>query len=537
MKSLVLTLGHNSSAILIEDGNIVCGYEEERLTGIKSDSAYPENAINRLCQLNFIPENVDVYISHWFLDGQLPSNDLKHWDESKLRQRFPKATVHGLVDGVFTHHDAHALSAEVFAGSDFPKNHHILVADGFGTSGECYSAYSYDGKSELKVGLRYHGFSKSIGLFYQYATEYCQMVPHQHEYKMLAFETHLTEIMPCPYRVRALDQYIDKFSKTYLDRASWTETDLAHLAYARDNVRCVLDTFIDFVKANDMILSDIKDLRSKRILISYFVQRHAENVVRSLVEAIRPTNLIVAGGVFFNVKINKMVCDMIPGKFCAMPLAGDQGAGLGVYQYYNGDLKWPDHLFWGHRDVIKPEAIGITLAESTFDVIEELRLHGIVNIVRGPMEFGPRALCHTTTLAKPTRELAARINKMNDRTNEMPFALVVTRKQAYELFEGIDKIHKSLEYMIVTRRFKPGRHSNYVGGAHYYPLTKEYTCRPQITDDPFMVRILEEFGPLINTSFNYHGCPIVYDEKQIIHSHNQESKRYPIATFIFNSEE
>ncbi len=535
MKALILTLGHNSSAILVEDGNIICGYEEERLTGVKSDSRYPENAINRLCQLYDIPKNVEVYVSHWFLDGQLPKDDLKHWDELKLRKIFPDSHIYGL-SNKFTHHDAHALSAEVFAGDAFPKNHHVLVADGFGTAGECYSGYSCDGESKLRLGLRYTGFSKSVGLFYQYATEYCEMIPHQHEYKMLAFETHLTEIMPCPYRVKSLNHYIDKFSKTYLDRASLAEHDLSHLSYARDNVRCVLDTFLDFAR-NDMILTDIKDLRSKRILISYFVQRHTENIIRSLVEAIRPTNLIVAGGVFFNVKINSMICDMIPGKFCAMPLAGDQGAGLGVYQYYNGDLKWPGHLFWGHRDKLRPGAVGIKCDATLADVKEALSRHGIVNIVRGSMEFGPRALCNTTTLALPTQALAAKINAMNDRTNEMPFALVVTREQASQLFEDIDKIHESLEYMIVTRKFKPNRHQRYAGGAHYYPLTKEYTCRPQITNDPFMRSLLNEFGPLINTSFNYHGCPIVYDENQIVNSHYQESRRLPIDTFIINSEE
>ena len=39
MKSLLITLGHNSSAIFV-DGDTLIGYEEERLTGIKSDSQF-----------------------------------------------------------------------------------------------------------------------------------------------------------------------------------------------------------------------------------------------------------------------------------------------------------------------------------------------------------------------------------------------------------------------------------------------------------------------------------------------------------------
>jgi predicted NodU family carbamoyl transferase len=148
------------------------------------------------------------------------------------------------------------------------------------------------------------------------------------------------------------------------------------------------------------------------------------------------------------------------------------------------------------------------------------------------MEFGPRALCNTSTLSLPTLQNAEFINKMNDRTNEMPFALVMTDGQAKDLFEDIDKIHRSLEYMIVTRRFKRGKQVGLEGGAHYYPLQDMYTCRPQITRDPLMVSLLEEFGPLINTSFNYHGQPIVYDQKTIEAAHENESKYYNITTIV-----
>ena len=39
-KNLLLTLGHNSSAVLMDDDKVVCGYENERLSKVKSDSAF-----------------------------------------------------------------------------------------------------------------------------------------------------------------------------------------------------------------------------------------------------------------------------------------------------------------------------------------------------------------------------------------------------------------------------------------------------------------------------------------------------------------
>ena len=214
-----------------------------------------------------------------------------------------------------------------------------------------------------------------------------------------------------------------------------------------------------------------------------------------------------------------------------MPLAGDQGAGLGVYQHNFMDLKWPNHLLWGRRTLGKSDVDGIVNGDIN-TVKRALYDYGIVNIVRGPMEFGPRALCNTTTLALPGPEQARMINIMNDRTNEMPMALVMTQNQADTLFERCDRVYKSLEYMVITRRFKHGLQTGLEGGAHYYPLEDAYTCRPQITSDPFMVSLLDEFGPLINTSFNFHGQPIVYDLPSIEYAHGKEHEKFDIATII-----
>ena len=43
---LLITLGHNSSALFVDSDDKVIGYEQERLSGIKSDSQFPMDAIN-----------------------------------------------------------------------------------------------------------------------------------------------------------------------------------------------------------------------------------------------------------------------------------------------------------------------------------------------------------------------------------------------------------------------------------------------------------------------------------------------------------
>ena len=85
MKVLVLTLGHNASAIVVEDGIILAGYEEERLSGIKADSTFPSMAIKRLKEMYNLAPNISICISHWFLDGDFPLNDPKPDFESMVK--------------------------------------------------------------------------------------------------------------------------------------------------------------------------------------------------------------------------------------------------------------------------------------------------------------------------------------------------------------------------------------------------------------------------------------------------------------------
>ena len=537
MFALILTLGHNSSAILVEDGNILAGYEEERLSGEKSDSRFPINAIRKIIQIygNKLPDDINICTSHWFLDGNLPDEDNKYWNRSILKEFFPEAKYYGLNIDEITHHHAHALSAQVFAGENFPKNYHILVMDGFGTEGECMTMYERRSDYTLKKTGYVYGFMQSLGLLYQYATDFCKMKMHQHEYKMLAYETHITELISkenIGIVNNRVDQWVNPFIRDCVSNSA-KEVSLLPLELTHRLTDLLLLAYLASMK--QLCNIDVSDIRNVRILVAYFVQRTVEKVVGSIVMHHHPENLLVVGGLFYNVKLNSLLCDMVPGKFCVMPLAGDQGAGLGVYQYHFGDLKWPGHLFWGTRDLRFDSSVKgmIKTYHHTRDLIaDDLRADKIVNLVRGSMEFGPRALCNTSTFALPTLVNAEIINTMNDRTNEMPFALVVTEDQAKDLFEDIDKVHRSLEYMIVTRRFKKDKQTGLEGGAHYYPLQDLYTCRPQITNDPLMVSLLEEFGPLINTSFNYHGQPIVYDRESIESAHRSESEYYPVTTIV-----
>ena len=531
--ALALTLGHNSSAILIQDGEIIAGYEQERFSAKKSDSAFPKDAIKELALRYDLPSDTTVCVGHWFLDHQLPPVANKYWDPDYIREMFPDGEVLSL-DAQFSHHDSHLEAAMVFAGKNFAPSYHALVLDGFGSSGECISVYAVN-KGSYRLLERWFGFDKSLGMLYQYATAFLGMKMHNHEYKMLAYEVHLHALN---YDVKRLDELVAKCADEWLTKMFRHQihpgTDPLISLEALPNIQNTIEQMLGDVLI-ELDAGDV-DIHDKRCIISYFVQHVVESVVLSLAKVYSPENLLLVGGLFYNVKLNNLLASKVSGRTCIMPIAGDQGAGLGVYQRYFGDLKWPEHLFWGYRNLdFQSDDESMVIVDTMEDALPllaaELESVGFVNLVRGAMEYGPRALCNTTTLAVPDRDVGATINRINDRTNEMPFALFMSKSQADDLFVDCDKVYKSLEYMICTRNFKPGKAESCLGGAHYYPDLDVYTCRPQITDDEHLLVLLDKFGPLINTSYNYHGVPIVLGEEQIKHTHKMQRQTAPDVAF------
>lgn len=537
MKSLAISLGHNSSAVLIEDGRIVAGYEEERFSEVKSDSSFPSASINHLRVQYELSEATDVYVGHWFTDAKLPAQGNKYWAPEMLKTLFPHGEIYGL-NAEITHHDSHLLSAMVFAGKDFADNYLAVVADGFGSFGECITVYDVRSDGKYRILHRVFGFEKSMGMLYQYATAFMGMKMHNHEYKILAYEVHIGEVLS-DHEIDILDTMVHEAAKLYIksQRNGTLSNEFDPLVdiAALPNVQNQINETLLTVLQTFHMAGNASDERSKRIVIAYFVQRVVESVMMTTIGLYRPKNLLVAGGLFYNVKLNHMLANSLPedGKFCAMPLAGDQGAAIGVYEAYNGDLTWPGHLAWGRRDLSTvmlnlPKGVHHARPCQAHDMISEaLHTHGWVNIVRGNMEYGPRALCNTTTLALPTMENVERINRANDRTMEMPFAPVMTQAQAESHFYGVSKIHKSLEYMIMAREYKPEVVDRVQGAAHWYPDSQTYTGRPQVTNDPLIVSLLTDFGPLVNTSFNFHGVPIVRDVHQVLKTHNKQVETAP----------
>lgn len=549
---LLLSLGHNSSAIFVDNSDSknqkIIGYEQERLSGIKADSQFPRDAINEIMKHVDINKfrNCKVRISHWFNFGTCVMHN-KYITQSDINW-LHSICGHDIkmCDATFTHHDAHAFSAYSFfnyykQGYEVNGPVMCLVVDGFGNNEEVLSLYSTDEIRGIKLVHRVFGYKASLGLMYQYATAYVGMKENQDEYKFLGYEAHIDEELS-EEQIDVLDHYIEE-QKEQLIR--WFDSHTKAPEFYPDNE--VIDfKLLEHVREywykrfDDVLISvdttEQKSFRS-RCIIAYYIQQLCERTLISwLKERFNPANLIVAGGVFYNVKLNQALAEnCTQGLFSVIPLAGDQGAAIGMYmkecdrQFEFGDLCWGVRSLYNAEKLIKQKNNSnlhfitikseVELEEAQKSIAELIANNNIVNIVTGNMEFGPRALCHTSTLFLPTAENAHYNNQMNGRNEVMPCAPVCKSENAYILFrDALDNIVGSDEFMICTHTYTKPYSEHYAGIMHKRPLEFAYTGRPQVVyEDSFIYGVLDyvedftDYKAVVNTSFNVHGRPIAFD--------------------------
>lgn len=537
--ALYVSLGHNSSAVLSRHNSVVAGYEQERLDRIKSSSHHPREAIERCA--NFA-ENIDVaFVSHWFDDFNLVSN--KYFDRDHLLWYTDE--IVGLTPS-FTHHDAHASSALQFyrcASGRALEDADIVVMDGFGNRQECLSVYSVHGLAERPtLTHRTYGYNNSLGLMYQYATSWLGLKMNQDEYKLLGYESHVLSHISYDdalvVRRRMMAQAREHVSQMLSPQAEEMPFageglfDLKALQLAQSMwfERCAgWRRLFPLIDSEDAV----------KACIAYCAQTFIEECTVLLIEELAPTPmgkpapvLILAGGCFYNVKLNRRIATDLRRRIFPHPLSGDQGAAMGhaVGLHTNGGLGWGDRIILG-RDGQVPIGVEVVDADAwTKRAVELLEADRIVNVVRGGMEYGPRTLCNTTTFALPTRENVRRINALNERDEAMPMAPVLTQSAAHSLFlkNDVELTQYANRFMITTCAFNVRPHPKLMGVAHKDPLDEYYTARPQVVSDySELGKMLLQFPheTLINTSFNYHGEPIVYSEDDACKTHSMQCLR------------
>jgi len=557
--------GHNASAVLLKDGHIIAGVQEERLRGVKNALGLPYAAIaDVLNQGGVKPNEVDwvaiaglhsgEYIS---LDQTIhPSDQILKWHQAaynqpriELKQWVKKiipAKIYEALKGdkirdarrdliaslgfrrdriqFVEHHSAHAASA-YFGWGKLNEPILILTNDGMGDDVCATVNIGKDGQFERIASVPY---SESVAEVYALTTYLLGMVPLEHEYKIMGM---------APYSNPS------RAEKVYAQLAELIDfADKGGIVWNRKNGIPPLSSAYHYLEK----IYRLNRFDSICGGVQKFTEEFLKQWVRNAIQETGIRKIALSGGIFMNVKANKLLLELeeVEDLF-VFPSCGDETNAIGAAYWLSAnemrkigrvkEIPPISGLYWGKQfndyeieNAISEYSFGHKVNVETPSDIEKKVAEIIANgqvVARssGRMEFGARALGNRSILANPANSNVIKIiNEMiKKRDFWMPFAPSVTVERVGEYLQKPKNVPS--HYMTLTFDSNPAKASAFAAGIHPY----DGTARPQeVTQlqNPEYHRLIQEFGEktgeeiILNTSFNLHGFPNVYSPNQALNT-------------------
>lgn len=534
--------GHDASAAAFDDYRLIAAVQEERLTRVKGwGDGVPWLAIEEVLDIaGWNRRDVDVIaigcgtFPTRYLRFSLP-RDLYYTTERWLgRERLKRDIItlayrRGIADpnalfraedfirdnsfrpdveiSFMNHHEAHALSA--LFHTDW-NDALIYTSDGVGDNVSYSVRALKDGKLTCHVGadmeLTARPRRNSLAAAYAHATAACGFRPFRHEGKLTGLSA------------RGRPSLAPQLARHFrAGKNGIVESDFKDWRALEKGVRRILDGH-------------------ERETIAASIQQIAEDVIQGVVRYwLKQTGarrLGLAGGLFANVRLNRLLAESLPlDELFVFPAMGDDGIAVGNCLAYllqrDGLETWLGHRrrlddvylgrdYDGRIDQSLGAAAGVRrLSGDPVEVATDLiRADKVGAIYTGRMEYGPRALGNRSILASPhDHAINDNLNKRLDRSEFMPFAPYVLEEDAARVFEITGTNRYAAHFMTITCAVRPEWRERIPAVVHV-----DGTARPQIVREqtnPLFAGILRRFRDasglpvLINTSFNVHEEPIV----------------------------
>jgi carbamoyltransferase len=406
-----------------------------------------------------------------------------------LGRAFARAEL-ALVD----HHEAHARTA--FHASPFGRAL-VVTADSLGDGCSLTVSRGEGGRLER---LHAEGPFVSFGTFYALVTRWLGFLPYRHEGKVaaLAAAGDAARVgVPFPLRLERGRLVYD--GAWGLRAWRW----LARLeGCAREDVAAWLQRG---------------------------TERGLVDVVSRFVAATGTRDLCLAGGLFANVALNRVLLEEAGvDRLFVYPHMGDGGLAVGAGLAVLRPEGWAlPPLFLGPAvdDARCRAALAGVPCERPEDPeaeVARLLARGlVVGRCVGRMEYGPRALGHRSVLAE-ARDPRVRdvLNRRLGRTEFMPFAPVTLERGAAERLDGLARARDCARHMTLAFRALPALVAEAPGAIHLDGTARCQVATP--AEHPGLHRILEEYArrtgraTLVNTSFNRHEEPIVCTAEEAV---------------------
>lgn len=550
--SVILGLAtmNNSAAALFVDGKLVAAVEEERLTRVKNDGAFPHHAISEVLRIGGLKfadiDEVAVYWQPWRMAGrgmgtvrkilQSPSaakgvttrigalfssgtggetpQDSGWMDLFKIRKIL--TSEHGPCDfklHYINHHLTHQLYAEAMRDWDSFVS---LSYDGGGEESSTIVTTMRNGKREQ---IADHRWPNSLGHFYSAFTGFLGFKMLEGEYKMMGLAPYGKPI------------YRDAILKEILlleDNGGYrVNTTLCDYHSA---LRGVFHPRLEelFGKAREPGTVP----NERHIDLAASVQAAFEDALHHVLEPVRKANpdlrkLVISGGCALNVTANgTLISNGTFDEIIIPPAPHDAGCAVGaalaciphdqvdmasVRNPYLG-AEWDEaSITMALNDYCAQPQTALPQDELIEKVSDLLADGKIIAWFQGRAEFGPRALGTRSFLADPRQDsIRDDINaKIKKREHFRPFAPSVAEEAAADFFE----IDQTSPYMNIVARVRDDRAKDIPAITHTDQTARVHSVSP--TANPIYHALLTKFGEktgvpvLLNTSFNIQE-PIVY---------------------------
>ena len=531
MRVLGVHDGHNASAALVIDGEIVAAVQEERFTREKNWMGVPRHAIEWALEYGGVaPSDLDHVAMH---GAQMPTPKnreqlleeyrtinsrgmrarrigaaigpvRKAYDARRREQRTREIADLGLPTDrlrFVDHHHAHAAAAyHGYGRYDEPVL--VLTNDGAG-DGLCATVnVGRDGRIERITSVPE---SESIGNIYAVVTFLLGMVPLEHEYKLMGLAPYASE--------KAAKQVFDDLDGIMrVDGMTW----------ARE--RRFPPTYYSYAALRELF--EYRRFDAICAGLQLWVEKMFVDWVGNCVRETGIRKLALSGGTFMNVKVNKLLgeLDEVDDMF-VFPSCGDESNSIGAA--YATEAEMGNRHIPALRDLyLGPEATDEEIQRALpaglesyrpddidREVADLLARGEIVGRFAGRAEFGARALGNRSILADASRPDAVRVinDMIKSRDFWMPFAPAILDDRASDYL--INPKDLASPYMILSFDTTERR-----GDLQAAIHASDFTARPEVVYqgwNPSFHRVLKQYeartgrGGLLNTSFNLHGFPIV----------------------------
>jgi len=539
MRTLGFSVGHDKGAVIIEDGKVVVGITQERLSRIKHDGAHqggilPVESINYcLDYMGITYRNIDLFVySTTEMIDDVDKQMTKHFgaDLSNKTKFIP-------------HHLAHAYSSFFSSGFDEAS---VVVADASGSIlshlNKLPNWYEEDYKQKLPTN---QDWCEGISIYHFKKNEFTEVYKKWIKYPV-PLETEDGVSVGTVYSEGSLQLIYEPNDNT------WPAGKLMGLAsYANQSIVDEAPYFIvekdgDIFIPNKRIYPKVtynSDFYS-RACVAGIYQREQERVSIMLAQKAKnltdSKNICVAGGSFLNCNSNEKILDSGLFDNCYfVPASDDSGIPLGCawYAYQQLiDIEKVEYLSPYIGKTYTDKEINSALNEFPFLTIEKydnfenlledvsfwLTQNRVIGWFQNGSEIGPRALGNRSILASPINSwMTGHINSdIKKREWYRPFAPAVLFEHQSEIFWS--DVYSP--YMLVTTTVKEEWRNKIPAVTHV-----DFTARHQsVTEEsnPRFYSLIKKFYEktgvpvLLNTSFNGPKEPMV------------ESPRNAILTFI-----